>query len=102
MSPAEGALEQLLLLELVAAGAAGGRARRFRATRAAEREAPEQHRPETCSQDTPGAHVLRFFLNPDHGRAVVVLVDGRAQVHVRQRIVLLDPHYGDVVAAELL
>src|SRR5688572_9884770 len=79
------ALHELLLFELVTAHGPGGRARGLRAAHAAQQETTEQHAAETGAEVSPRAHVLRLFLHPVDGRAVVELIDHGVQVRVRQR-----------------
>src|SRR5437867_4051882 len=70
VSGCEGCGEQLLLLQLVAAGGTGGGAGGLRPAKDGEREPPEKSFAEVGPQITPGPHVDGLFLHPNGGGAV--------------------------------
>src|SRR5690348_11887230 len=91
----EGLVDQFLLLELVAARRAGGRAGRRAAREARERMAREQPVAEAHAQRAPRAHVLGFFLHPEDRRVGPVLLEQGLQVLLAERVELLEPQDRD-------
>src|SRR6187549_1745188 len=80
---------------------AGRGTRRLRAARGGQGEPAEQHAPEARFDRAPGAHVLGLLLDPDGGSAVFEVLDGGVQVHVGQRVELLEADNLDILATEL-
>src|SRR5258705_1694671 len=96
----QGAGEDLVLLQLVAARGAGRRARGRLATDLEQGVAAERGAPEAQAHVPPRAHVLRFLLDPHARRSVRVRREGPRERVVGQRIELLDAHQRDVLARE--
>src|SRR5690606_23983189 len=89
--------DQLLLLQLVAAGRARRRGRRRRPVRTHERMASQDVFAQKYPQVAPGAHVLRLFLDPGDRGALGVGFQGFRHGLGLQGIELFQAQDGDIV-----
>src|SRR5688572_20045983 len=95
---AEGLLDDLLLLDLVASGGACGRACRGWAEEAGEGEPVEEPLAEAAADVGPRAHVLGLFLHPEDRGLGAESGEGCADHLFGQRVELLEPQDRDVFA----
>ena len=88
--------QQVLELEPVQCGAAGGRAGRFGPADMAQDVGTAQQPVEPAVDEVPGAHVLGLLLQPHHLLRRRVTPQHLGDLVFRPRVELLDPDYGDM------